>query len=217
LEVRLVCDTIATPKLGRRFVAESSAWGTWTGSPEDYSLDLVCGDFDPVDLTCPSQPGVTATVAPAHGHEPTDLVELYEESLAWIGICQDCGLSPDQIVVRLSDFTTADCGPLANGDYALTKGGPCGTYPELRYGYVFNPQSSLRLHLIPGEPLNPNVKILLVEYHLVSFGFDGALWSFRTTQSDLFDCDAFVDLSLPHYYGSSCHAANASVILNPSS
>jgi hypothetical protein len=82
LEVRLTCDTMAYPKIGRYFTATDAARGTWAGPLDGYSLDLLCGNFDPRDLPeNPLLPGVTATVAPAHGHQPTDLLEVYEEGL----------------------------------------------------------------------------------------------------------------------------------------
>jgi hypothetical protein len=210
-EVRLNCPTGDLAKIGRYFtVLADVPPGTWGSQFDEGSLDLLCGNFDPQDLPeNPSYPGATVTVAPAHGHEPTDLWEVYEESLGWINVCDDC-TAPDEIIVRLADFTTAGCGPLANGDYALTKGSICGGTTE--YRYTFNVYYSLRLVLTPGTP-----KMLDVHFWLVSFGFNGPLWTFRAWSDDLFDCNGFVDYALAHYYGSSCNAANASVTLNPSS
>lgn len=217
-QVRLTCDTVDFPKVGRFFTASmddplglgSPLSGSWGTPADEASLDLLCGNFDPQNLLpTPYPEGVTATVAPAHGHQATDLLEIYQQSLGWINVCDDC-TAPEQVVVRLAGFVNQGCGPLANGDYALTKGSVCSATRE--YGYKFDVYYTLRLVLIPGTP-----NILDVHYWLTSFGFNGPLWTFRAWSDGLFDCNGFVDFALAHYYGSSCNAANASVILNPSS
>jgi hypothetical protein len=105
----------------------------------------------------------------------------------------------------LAGFSGCD-PPLANGDYALTKVSVCSGTTQYRYN--FEPDLYLRLLLTPTA-----TKTLDLEY----IGTGWSYWTFRNWSTALFDCNGLVDYALTHVLGTSCNAANASVVLNPSS